>query len=91
MIRAGLLLLTIVLVASGCGVAEQKRQAYLTSQSIAPLQLPDSLTPPVSDDALMLPELPPATSAAAPFDSSPPEPANFPVEVKPEINSETRE
>ncbi len=88
MIRAGLLLLTIILVASGCGVVEQKRQAYLTSQSIAPLQLPDSLTSPASDNALMLPE---RSATAAPFDSRPPAPANFPAEVKPETNSGTKE
>ncbi len=82
MIRAGLLLLAAVLLASGCSAVEEKRQAYRASESIAPLRLPDSLTPPANHDALMLPEL--GSTADVPFDARPPLPVNFPPAVKSE-------
>ena len=82
--RAGWLFLAVVLLASGCSAVEEKRQAYRTSASLAPLQLPASLTPPTHRDALLLPEV--AATAGAPFDRRPPRPANFP----PEVTSETK-
>jgi len=89
---AGALLLSALLV-SGCSIVEEKRQAYRQSESIAPLQLPESLTSPASDDALMVPVLQqsrPATDAP-PFDTRPPAPANPPPEVKPEVKPEPKE
>jgi uncharacterized lipoprotein len=81
---AGALLLAALSI-SACSVVEEKRQAYRQSESIAPLQLPDSLTPPASADALTLPVLQSRPAAAAvPFDTRPPAPVNLPAEIKPE-------
>lgn len=79
-------LLAAALFASGCSVVDEKRQAYRASESSAPLQLPDALTPPATDNALVLPVLQGARPAAdaPPFDTRPPAPANLPVEAKPE-------
>lgn len=91
------MVLVATLLATGCGVVEEKRQAYRASESIAPLQLPDSLDSPVSNEALLLPELQQSRLAAdaPPFNTRPPAPANLPVEVKPaptpESKSETKE
>lgn len=87
--RAGWLLAAIVVVA-GCGVVEEKRQAYRASESIAPLRLPESLTPPANDYALMLPDLRSA-AVAGPFDSRPPAPVDLPVEAAPRAKLEIRE
>lgn len=84
--EVSLALLVATLLASGCSVVDEKRQAYRASESSAPLQLPDTLTSPASDNALVLPLLRDERPAAdaPPFDTRPPAPANLPVEAKPE-------
>ena len=80
-------LVTTALLATGCSAVKEKRQAYRSSESIAPLQVPDSLSRPSSDEALMLPEFqqPRPAADAPPFDTRPPEATNLPVEIKPEV------
>lgn len=82
-----LMLTAAALLASGCSVVDEKRQAYRASESIAPLQVPDALTNPASDEALVLPVLqqPRPAASAPPFDTRPPAPTNLPVEVTPEV------
>ena len=90
---AGLLLLSTALLLGGCSIVNEKRHAYRHSESIAPLQLPESLTPPSMGEALMLPvfqQQPPAADAP-PFDTRPPAPVNLPAEVKPGTKPESKE
>jgi uncharacterized lipoprotein len=87
MVRSAALLFFATFCLAGCSIVDEKRQAYRHSESIAPLQLPESLTPPESADALTLPVLQQSRPAAdaQPFDTRPPAPANLPAEAKPEL------
>ncbi len=67
-----LMLAVITLILLGCSVAEEKRQLYLNSKSIAPLKIPASLATPTGNEVLALPYLGALEGELERFDSSPP-------------------
>jgi uncharacterized lipoprotein len=68
-------LLLVLFAMSACSGVEQKRQVYLQSESIAPLEIPEGLTTPQSNEALPLPQVNPLAELV---DSTPP--VNLPDE-----------